>query len=256
MTLDLRISVVIPTFRRVNQTVLAVKSVLNQTVSVFEIVIVQDEISSTLLDELRKENLLDSVNLIQIEHTGIPGKVRNVGIDNSSGDWIAFLDSDDAWLPDKLKQQSIFIKKFNLDCISASNDRSLFKKDKSFFDVMLSGLLKSNFVVNSSVLVKRETLMEIGRIPEDRSLVGVEDYAAWLRLCNKVKWVHYLEDFVVYEDSGKDRLSFELRKSLLNSYFAIISFAEWQISNGRRIILFRLVLKLLKLSLISFRKRN
>jgi hypothetical protein len=142
-----------------------------------------------------------------------------------------------------------------LDCISASNDRSLFKKEQSFFDVKLSGLLKSNFVVNSSVLVKRDKLMEIGGIPEDRSLVGVEDYAAWLRLCNKVKWVHYLEDLVVYEDSRKDRLSFELRKSLLNSYFAIISFAEWQISNGKRIVLFRFVLKLLKLSLLTFRKK-
>lgn len=256
MTLELRISVVIPTFRRVNQTVVAVKSVLDQTVSVFEIVIVQDEISSTLSDELRKEDLLDSVKLIQIEHTGIPGKVRNVGIENSSGDWIGFLDSDDLWLPDKLKQQTIYIKNLNLDCISASNDRSLFKKERSFFDVRLRGLLKSNFVVNSSVLVKRDKLVEIGGIPEDRSLVGVEDYAAWLRLCNKVKWVHYLEDLVVYEDSGNDRLSFELRKSLLNSYFAIISFAEWRMSNGKRIILFRLVLKLLTLSLITFRKSD
>jgi glycosyltransferase involved in cell wall biosynthesis len=252
--MELRISVVIPTYRRVNQTIHAVKSVLGQTEPVFEIVIVQDEISSALSDELKKEHLLESVKLIQIDHTGIPAKVRNVGIDNSSGDWIGFLDSDDTWLPDKLKQQSAFIKKLNLDCVSTSNVPSLFKKEKSFFEVRLSGLLKSNFVINSSVLVKRDKLMEIGGIPENQSLVGVEDYAAWLRLCNKVKWVHFLGDLVVYEDSEKDRLSFELRKSLFNSYFAIISLAEWRIDSGKKIILFRLMLKLLKLSLLTIRR--
>ena len=256
MTLDLRISVVIPTYRRINQTILAVQSVLAQTLPAFEIVIVQDEISSTLGDVLRRENLLDLVTLIQIEHTGIPGKVRNIGINNSKGDWISFLDSDDLWLPDKLKQQSIYINRLDLDCISASKDRSLFKSEELFFDVRLSRLLKSNFVVNSTVLVKKVKLMEIGGIPEDRSLVGVEDYAAWLRLCGKVKWMHYQEDLVIYEDSGKDRLSFELRKSVLNSYVAIFSFAEWQINNGKSIILFRFLLKLLKLSLFTLKKSN
>jgi hypothetical protein len=106
------------------------------------------------------------------------------------------------------------------------------------------------------VLVKKVKLMEIGGIPEDRSLVGVEDYAAWLRLCSKVKWMHYQEDLVIYEDSGKDRLSFELRKSVLNSYVAIFSFAEWQINNGKSIILFRFLLKLLKLSLFTLKKSN
>jgi glycosyltransferase involved in cell wall biosynthesis len=253
MSDNLLISVVIPTYRRTEQTLQAVRSVLNQTIPAFEIIVVQDEISPALCQALQNENLWDSVKFIQIEHSGLPAKVRNIGIKQSAGNWIGFLDSDDIWFPNKLEKQISFIKSMNLDCVSASSPPANSSGDVKKIKVTLKRLLKGNFVVNSSVLAKKDALLRIGGIPEERNLVGVEDYAAWLRLCSSVNWMHFEDDLLRYEDTGHDRLSQELQNSLLNGYFAILSYSEWLISRGKRVIWARVFLRAMKYSLPKYK---
>ena len=252
MSEDLLVSVVIPTYRRIDQTIEAVKSVVNQTVAAFEIIVVQDEISPALSEALQNQNLLSFVKVIQIEHSGLPARVRNIGISQSRGNWIGFLDSDDVWFPEKLEKQTRSIKSLNLDCVSASSPHADSFRDTKEVKVTLRRLLKSNFVVNSSVLVKKDELLKIGGIPEERNLVGVEDYAAWLRLSSNVRWIHFKENLLSYDDTGVDRLSHEMQKSRFNSYYAILSYSEWLVSRGQRVTLARVFLKAMKYSLPKY----
>ena len=254
MSQELLISVVIPTYRRIDQTLVAVRSVLDQSCAAFEIIVVQDEISTGLRSALEKENLIAFVKFIEIEHSGLPAKVRNVGINHSSGNWIGFLDSDDVWFPEKLERQIGHIKSLNLDCVSASSPRVASSSDVKSIKVTLKRLLKSNFVVNSSVLVRKEVLLNIGGIPEEKNLVGVEDYAAWLRLSSKVRWMHFEENLLKYDDNGLDRLSNELQKSYFNSYYAILSYANWFVPQGKRLLFTRICLRFIKLALLADRR--
>jgi teichuronic acid biosynthesis glycosyltransferase TuaG len=256
MTEGLLISVVIPTYRRIDQTIEAVKSVVNQTIPVFEIIVVQDEISPALSEALQNQNLLTFVKIIEIEHSGLPAKVRNVGISQSKGNWIGFLDSDDVWFPEKLEKQVGYINNLKLDCVSSSSPRTISAVGPKGIRVTLKRLLKNNFIINSSVLVKKDALIRIGGIPEARNLIGVEDYAAWLRLCSFVNWFHFEEDVLVYENLAEDRLSFDLKKSTLNHYFAILAYVEWLISKGNKLLGTRVLLKLVRFAILADKRRD
>ena len=103
------VSVIIPTHNRASLVCDAVKSVLAQTYNNIEIIVVDD--GST--DDTRSvvTALSGNIKYILQEKQG-PGVARNRGIDEASGDWIAFLDSDDLWLPDKLSLQFKVLETF------------------------------------------------------------------------------------------------------------------------------------------------
>ena len=107
------VSVVIPSFNRLDYLLRAIESVLNQTYSKTEIIVVND--GSTEEGYLEHKYIKDikQINLEQnqkiINGFG-PGNIRNFGINKASGDWIAFLDDDDLWLKDKLEIQLNHLK--------------------------------------------------------------------------------------------------------------------------------------------------
>lgn len=97
-----RISVIVPTYNRANRIGNAIESILRQSVSVDEIVVVDDgSIDDT---EARIATYGDSVRYIRQQNAGASA-ARNTGIRAASGDWIAFLDSDDSWHPQKIQKQ-------------------------------------------------------------------------------------------------------------------------------------------------------
>ena len=103
------VSVIIPTHNRASLVADAVKSVLNQTYNNIEIIVIDD--GST--DDTRSvvTSLSGNIRYVFQEKQG-PGVARNRGIDEATGDWIAFLDSDDLWLPDKLSLQFKVLEAF------------------------------------------------------------------------------------------------------------------------------------------------
>jgi glycosyltransferase involved in cell wall biosynthesis len=98
------VSVVIPTWNRRQLVQEAIASVLAQTYINFELIVVDDGSTDRTVEELRR---LDDprLHVIAAEHTGSAAISRNVGIKEAKGEWIAFLDSDDLWMPDKLELQ-------------------------------------------------------------------------------------------------------------------------------------------------------
>ena len=97
------VSVIIPTFNRFPFLCRAVDSVLKQTHGDVEIIVVDD--GSTDETPALFSQQFSSVHYVKVEHSGLPAVARNAGIRLAKGEFVAFLDSDDEWLPDKLSQQ-------------------------------------------------------------------------------------------------------------------------------------------------------
>lgn len=107
------VTVVIPTYNRAVLLPEAISSVLAQTYPNIEIVIADD--GSTDNTRLVVESFRDArLHFIQIPHSGHPGRVRNAGVKAGKGSWIAFLDSDDVWMPYKLEMQIDALIKYRL----------------------------------------------------------------------------------------------------------------------------------------------
>ena len=96
------ISVIIPTFNRLNYLERAIKSVLNQTIKVDEIIVVDDGSNDGTSEFIRSK--YPNLKYIFQSNRGVSA-ARNVGIAAAKSNWIAFLDSDDEWMPTKLEQQ-------------------------------------------------------------------------------------------------------------------------------------------------------
>ncbi len=103
------ISVVIPTYNRASCICDAVESVLSQTYLVHEIIVVDDGSIDDTRQQLKKYS--DKINYIYQENQGV-SSARNTGIRQATGEWIAFLDSDDEWLPRKLARQVSCLKQY------------------------------------------------------------------------------------------------------------------------------------------------
>ena len=189
------VSVIIPAFNVEKYIEETVSSVLNQTYTNFEIIVIDD--SSTdktpeIIENISKKN--SRVKLFSIEHAGRPAVPRNFGISKAHGELIAFLDSDDLWAKEKLSAQIGILEKYP-ELIFVYSMRVTFGKVSLFsphyevlpllhkaarsYDDLIS---KGNSITCSSVLIKKKYLEEVNGFDEDPELKAVEDYDLWLRL--------------------------------------------------------------------------
>ena len=105
----MNVSVIIPTYNRREELIRAVESVLNQTYRGTEVIIVDDGSDVKAGEILKNLNGMD-LRIIYQANKG-PAAARNIGVEESRSEWLAFLDSDDFWHPDKLAKQIDFHKK-------------------------------------------------------------------------------------------------------------------------------------------------
>jgi teichuronic acid biosynthesis glycosyltransferase TuaG len=235
----MKISVVIPIYNRTHQTLSAVKSVLSQTYPIHEIILIDDgsdeETRSYLYSKIKV--LSDEIKIIEIEHSGRPAVARNVGISLSSGEWIAFLDSDDEWLPKKLEIQvgrvmslaALALGEGPISTKPKSKKWELMKKRK---------LVKRNPLICSSVLVRKDLLEKVGGFPDSIFATGNEDYVTWLKISTLTNWHIYKRQSVSYKDNSQDSLS---KSDSLQSHFireiALLNFADWKTKAANKISL-------------------
>ena len=112
------ITTIIPAYNVEEYVINAIQSVLDQSYKNVELIIVNDG-STDNTEQIIKENY-PSINLITQKNKGLSG-ARNTGIENSKGEYIAFLDADDQWLPDKLEKQVEFALKHNNVSVFSTN---------------------------------------------------------------------------------------------------------------------------------------
>jgi len=206
----MKISVIIPTFNRKKTLGRAIQSVMNQSLSPFEILIIDDG-SNDGTEEWVKEKFQNIKYIYQNNH-GV-SSARNIGIENAYGDWVAFLDSDDEWLPNKLYEQVKAIesnpemKFFHTNEIWIRNGVRVnqMKKHKKYGGYIFEKCLDICRVSPSSVLIQKEVFDNIGIF--DESLRVCEDYDLWLRITSKYPVV-FLDIPLIYKYGGHaDQLS-------------------------------------------------
>ena len=134
----MNVSVVIPTYNRGYCILRAVESVIKQSVNCLEILVVDDgstdDTADVLESYIRQHKLQNKINFIRTKNRGVSA-ARNLGVSKSSGDWLAFLDSDDEWLSDKILKQTDYLKKNPMkripvckDCYQATSGHRYCKK--------------------------------------------------------------------------------------------------------------------------------
>jgi len=206
----MKISVIIPTYNRKKTLARAIQSVLNQSLSPFEILIIDDG-SNDGTEEWVKKNFPNIKYIYQNNH-GV-SSARNIGIENAYGDWVAFLDSDDEWLPNKLYEQvkaidsNPEIKFFHTNEIWIRNGIRVnqMKKHKKYGGYIFEKCLDICRISPSSALIQKEVFDNIGIF--DESLRVCEDYDFWLRITSKYPVV-FLDVPLIYKYGGHaDQLS-------------------------------------------------
>ncbi len=201
-------SVVIPTWNRVDKIQIAIESVQKQTIKNLEILICDDGSTDSTKNIIKNISLYDNrVRWIEGERVGRPAIPRNRGIKQARGDWIAFLDSDDEWLPDKLEKQIEAAIKHDMKAICTNAFRRIPGKSQSSNLVDLNksiitfqDLLVTNNVICSSVLVHRTIFQEGLIFPEGIEFKAIEDYSLWIKIATLTNIVFLEQNLVIYND--------------------------------------------------------
>ena len=206
-----KISVVIPTLNRINTLQRALDSVINQTYKPAEIIVVDNGSSDGTLKFLREQ--YPKITILTENKIGV-SSARNKGIKKSINQWIALLDSDDAWHPRKLEIQTSMLdsalKEYNLihtDEVWFRNNKHInqMKKHKKQGGYIFERCLSLCCISPSSVLFKKNILDKVGLF--DESLPVCEDYDLWLKICSSEE-VLFAQDKLTYKYGGhKDQLS-------------------------------------------------
>lgn len=195
------VSVIIPTFNSAQYLLQAINSALSQSYAKVEIVVVNDGSTDNTKEVITPYQ--DKILYFYKENGG-PGSARNYGIERSNGEYIAFLDADDYWLPEKLKFQISYFKKHRNYALIHSNTLIL-EEDKELYPRYihkqpLTGniykqLFLHNCINNLTVILKRECFDKVGGFDEDKTLIGLEDYDLWLRIAMQYE-IGYVDEIV------------------------------------------------------------
>lgn len=174
------ISVIIPAYQSESFIARSIRSAQRQTLRPLEIIVVDDGSKDNTAHAA--QDCGELVTVIR-QANGGPAAARNHGASVARGEWLAFLDADDAWLPEKLQRQVAALED-NISLIHSycTVDRSSYHAlDYSTFD----SLWTQNSVCTSSVLLRRQDFDAVGGFDPDRSIMAVEDYNLWLRLLHR-----------------------------------------------------------------------
>jgi len=208
---EFKVSVVIPTYNRVPYLGRAITSVLKQSYPVNEIIVIDNGSTDQTLSFIKKN--FTRIRVITEKKRGV-SFARNLGIKNCKYNWIAFLDSDDEWITDKIEKQFILLKKSNFK-YQFIHTNEIWIKNGILKNQKKKHLKKGGYIFEdcldickispSSVLIKKELFDRYGLF--DNKFKVCEDYELWLRITSKIK-IGYLDKPLIKKYGGhKGQLS-------------------------------------------------
>ncbi|HUL00885.1 MAG TPA: glycosyltransferase family A protein, partial [Nitrospirota bacterium] len=184
------ISVIIPTYNSDKYICEAIDSVLSQTCKDYEIIIIDDG-STDNTKNLIAENY-PTVRYFYSKNKGV-SSARNIGISIAQGEFIAFLDADDKWLPEKLeKQLALFENDHQVGMVFTENyyfdehglkEIKIFKRKLLMYGNIVRNIFLNSYVVTSTVMVRKSVFDDVGLFEE--GLAIAEDDNMWMRICLK-----------------------------------------------------------------------
>jgi glycosyltransferase involved in cell wall biosynthesis len=189
---DKLVSVIIPLYNSEKYIGNTILSVINQTYKNWELFVIDDCSTDSSGNIARKFiELDDRIYFIESESNfGGPAGPRNIGIHSANGEYIAFLDSDDLWHKDKLEvcmrnfHPNVdivfhdFVKYGNINFFQKKN----MKGRRLANPVTKNLLLQDNVIINSSVVVRKNLIKDVGYIDESKNMIAAEDYNLWLKI--------------------------------------------------------------------------
>ena len=194
----MKISVIIPTYNHARWLPESIESALHQTLKAHEIIVVNDGSTDNTPEVVSRY----PVRHIYQQNAGLSA-ARNRGIRESTGEWIALLDADDYWLPEKLELQAAAIHDEGL-CYCATTKFDIEGRTSPgdyHDDVEVKRVLRHRNVIDpSAVLVRRDVITKIGGFNE--SMPAAEDWEAWLRLSRVCKFVGVPQRLLMYRVTG------------------------------------------------------
>tara|TARA_B100000886_G_scaffold100574_1_gene66807 strand:+ start:432 stop:1157 length:726 start_codon:yes stop_codon:yes gene_type:complete len=224
-----KVSAIIPSYNRFKYLKNAVDSVLNQNYKNLEIIIINDGSDE---EEYYNHKFPKSVKIVHLKqnqkkiHGFGPGAIRNFGTDQASGDYLAFLDDDDIWLPDKLSIQieTMYEKKYKMSCTEGFIGEGVYVQNKNYKQYNSQYYLKKikrkykntkylrfnkypenftydflkihNCIITSSVVVEKKLFDNMGKF---RNLPLSADYDCWLGLLQLTNCI-YIDIPLFYYD--------------------------------------------------------
>lgn len=218
------VSIVVPVYNCAEWVGFTVDSVLNQTYTNWELLLVNDGSTDQTPAVLEELAIKDPRIRVIHQTNGKQGKARNNGIRSSKGSWIAFLDADDLWPPNKLKDQLKISIDQSVDlsftdgfiCIGNQMDLRTFRfgvLDKIFEgSPAVQEFHAQNRIPTSSVMVKKSALDKYGVFPEELEIQNCEDYLLWTRLLNQgAKFLGISQPWLFYRVHDQSSTSQEVK---------------------------------------------
>lgn len=195
------VSVVIPSYNHGRFIGRALEHLKAQTYEKWEAIVV-DNYSDDGTDSVLEHQASPKIRVVKIRNGGIIAKSRNRGISEARGEWIAFLDSDDWWTPDKLR--SCLTDADHIDLVyhrlravredQVTSRRAIMPSRSLRAPAWKDLVLRGNPIANSSVLVRASVMQSIGGLREERALVAAEDFNAWIRIARSTARLRYVRD--------------------------------------------------------------
>jgi glycosyltransferase involved in cell wall biosynthesis len=190
---SLLISVIIPTYQHGEHLLRCITSVLNQTYRNIEIIVIDnysDDDTREIILRLQQFHPA-KIFFYQYNNDGVIARSRNYGVKQSRGEIIAFLDSDDEWLPSKLCDQISYFNQANVAAVASTMQfigfkelafQSLKQQHFEYTDYLFKSILLNNPIVTSSVLMKKDIFLKAQGFDEEKRYAFIEDWELWLRL--------------------------------------------------------------------------
>lgn len=220
-----QISVIIPVYNRGKLITRAINSVLNQTFEDFELIIVDDGSTDVTVKIIKEEYQDERIQLFVLKTNKGGSAARNIGIENSSGRYIAFLDSDDEWMPTKLEKQLAVFNSQKLENLGAvgcgrkliiQNDGTV--KTKNRIPEKLLGNLHRKLLTGkafpgtplwpggtSTIMIKKECFEKIGNF--DINLRAAQEHDLYIRLSKFYQFAAVPEVLINYYIHSGDKIS-------------------------------------------------
>ncbi|RKI88658.1 glycosyltransferase [Parablautia intestinalis] len=193
---NIKISVVIPSYNREKTIKKCLESVINQTYPPYEIIVVDDGSSDNTIQKIKELNY-SKVRILQQNHKGAQS-ARNYGIKEAKGDYIAFLDSDDEWLLNKLEKQVPYLEAGKnivvyCDCYEVNRRKGQVraKITKGSNGNVYKEMLMNTGPMFQGILCSRKSLLDIGLL--DENVPSHQEWDTAIRLSRNNKFVHISE---------------------------------------------------------------
>ncbi len=256
------VSVILPVFDRAHSIARAIESVLAQTYAPVELIVAHGGSPNGTAEIVAPYR--GRAVILRQDHRGAYA-ARNAGLRHARGELVAFVDSDDRWLPDKLERQVPLMKPGvglvygDVRIVAAPHDqapptgRTAFRTVKPRRGQVLEQFAWGNFVPTCTALVRKSALDEIGGFPDKSRLSA--DYLTWFRLARRHRF-DFVDAPVAVYTSHADGISFDLGRSLAARIALFEAEREGSDDRETRHILDRLLFHLgLHLALAALRGR-